>query len=348
MRPICHTPERGCSRRLVLWIGSESPVPHVLEGALACQLNSKTFTKNAASSAYGATRTRPPDVFRTPRTATPRSGRRRHRLQRPRPSHRAPRPRTADPGVRRRARDRTAHRRQGDRPRALCHRRIGHHRQHPAVHLPVPRRRRGAGAQRKPHQLRVVASQAGGRRRDLPLQLRHRSAHAPDPPLLQADLHGQAQGGAQHRARRVRLPHHDRGRDDRRARPERLPTAVPRQDEERRLRARLRDLRSRRRRRRTGTQHPPRRDHRGQRPRLQDRAVHQQDAAGHLLHGIHLLRPPGLQHLRRERALRPQAHGRAPGRGIPGRRDMVIGVPNSSLSAASGYAEAAHLPNEMG
>ena len=28
--------------------------------------------------------------------------------------------------------------------------------------------------------------------------------------------------------------------------------------------------------------------------------------------------------------------------------DMVIGVPNSSLSAASGYAEAAHLPNEMG
>ena len=28
--------------------------------------------------------------------------------------------------------------------------------------------------------------------------------------------------------------------------------------------------------------------------------------------------------------------------------DMVIGVPNSSLSAASGYAEAAGLPNEMG
>ncbi|BCU51992.1 amidophosphoribosyltransferase [Staphylococcus auricularis] len=28
--------------------------------------------------------------------------------------------------------------------------------------------------------------------------------------------------------------------------------------------------------------------------------------------------------------------------------DMVIGVPNSSLSAASGYAEAAHLPYEMG
>ena len=28
--------------------------------------------------------------------------------------------------------------------------------------------------------------------------------------------------------------------------------------------------------------------------------------------------------------------------------DMVIAVPNSSLSAASGYSEAAHLPNEMG
>lgn len=28
--------------------------------------------------------------------------------------------------------------------------------------------------------------------------------------------------------------------------------------------------------------------------------------------------------------------------------DIVVGVPNSSLSAASGYAEAAHLPNEMG
>lgn len=28
--------------------------------------------------------------------------------------------------------------------------------------------------------------------------------------------------------------------------------------------------------------------------------------------------------------------------------DMVIGVPNSSLSAASGYAEEAGLPNEMG
>ena len=144
MRPICHTPERGCSRRLVLWIGSESPVPHVLEGALACQLNSKTFTKNAASSAYG-----PPGRARLTYFGL-------HALQhrgqeapasspRPRPSHRAPRPRTADPGVRRRARDRTAHRRQGDRPRALCHRRIGHHRQHPAVHLPVPRRRRALG-----------------------------------------------------------------------------------------------------------------------------------------------------------------------------------------------------------
>ena len=32
----------------------------------------------------------------------------------------------------------------------------------------------------------------------------------------------------------------------------------------------------------------------------------------------------------------------------PAEADMVIGVPNSSLSAASGYAEAAHLPNEMG
>ncbi len=33
---------------------------------------------------------------------------------------------------------------------------------------------------------------------------------------------------------------------------------------------------------------------------------------------------------------------------IPVEADMVIGVPNSSLSAASGYAEAAGLPNEMG
>lgn len=32
----------------------------------------------------------------------------------------------------------------------------------------------------------------------------------------------------------------------------------------------------------------------------------------------------------------------------PVEADMVIGVPNSSLSAASGYAEAAGLPNEMG
>lgn len=32
----------------------------------------------------------------------------------------------------------------------------------------------------------------------------------------------------------------------------------------------------------------------------------------------------------------------------PADADMVIGVPNSSLSAASGYAEAAHLPYEMG
>ena len=34
--------------------------------------------------------------------------------------------------------------------------------------------------------------------------------------------------------------------------------------------------------------------------------------------------------------------------GIPIDADMVIGVPNSSLSAASGYAEEAGLPNEMG
>lgn len=32
----------------------------------------------------------------------------------------------------------------------------------------------------------------------------------------------------------------------------------------------------------------------------------------------------------------------------PVEADMVVGVPNSSLSAASGYAEAAHLPYEMG
>lgn len=32
----------------------------------------------------------------------------------------------------------------------------------------------------------------------------------------------------------------------------------------------------------------------------------------------------------------------------PARADMVVGVPNSSLSAASGYAEAAGLPDEMG
>ena len=32
----------------------------------------------------------------------------------------------------------------------------------------------------------------------------------------------------------------------------------------------------------------------------------------------------------------------------PVEADMVIGVPNSSLSAASGYAETAGLPNEMG
>lgn len=32
----------------------------------------------------------------------------------------------------------------------------------------------------------------------------------------------------------------------------------------------------------------------------------------------------------------------------PVEADIVVGVPNSSLSAASGYAEAAHLPNEMG
>ena len=32
----------------------------------------------------------------------------------------------------------------------------------------------------------------------------------------------------------------------------------------------------------------------------------------------------------------------------PANADMVIGVPNSSLSAASGYAEESHLPYEMG
>ncbi len=81
---------------------------------------------------------------------------------------------------------------------------------------------------------------------------------------------------------------------------------------------------------------------------VQDRAVHQQHAAGHLLDGVHLLRPPGFRYLWRQRALRPQAHGRTSRRRIPGGADMVIGVPNSSLSAASGYAEAAGLPNEMG
>lgn len=32
----------------------------------------------------------------------------------------------------------------------------------------------------------------------------------------------------------------------------------------------------------------------------------------------------------------------------PAQADMVIGVPNSSLSAASGYAEEIQLPYEMG
>mgnify|MGYP000659454641 CR=1 FL=1 len=81
---------------------------------------------------------------------------------------------------------------------------------------------------------------------------------------------------------------------------------------------------------------------------LQDRAVHQQHAAGHLLDGVHLLRPPGFRYLcvnvhsaRKRMGARLAAES-------PVEADMVIGVPNSSLSAASGYAEAAGLPNEMG
>ena len=50
----------ACSRRLVGLNGSEPLVSMVLEGALACQLNSKTSTRNAVFSAFGATRT-PPD-----------------------------------------------------------------------------------------------------------------------------------------------------------------------------------------------------------------------------------------------------------------------------------------------
>lgn len=49
----------------------------------------------------------------------------------------------------------------------------------------------------------------GRRRRNLPLQFRHRSVDAPVAPLHTAYVHGQAQGSAQHRAWRFRLPDHD-------------------------------------------------------------------------------------------------------------------------------------------
>lgn len=64
--PTCQVPPKDspktadCSLRLVGLNGSESLVSMVLEGALACQLNSKTSTRNAVFSAFGATRT-PPD-----------------------------------------------------------------------------------------------------------------------------------------------------------------------------------------------------------------------------------------------------------------------------------------------
>ena len=40
--------------------------------------------------------------------------------------------------------------------------------------------------------------------------------------------------------------------------------------------------------------------------------------------------------------------GRMLAKEAPAEADVVVGVPNSSLSAASGYAEQSGIPNEMG
>ena len=58
--PKDSTKTANCSLRLVGLNGSEPLVSMVLEGALACQLNSKTSTRNAVFLAFGVTRT-PPD-----------------------------------------------------------------------------------------------------------------------------------------------------------------------------------------------------------------------------------------------------------------------------------------------
>ena len=72
------------------------------------------------------------------------------------------------------------------------------------------------------------------------------------------------------------------------------------------------------------------------------------DPIGCLLNGVYLLCPPRLQYPRVNVHTARKRMGAQLAREFKHEADIVVGVPNSSLSAAMGFAEESGLPNEMG
>lgn len=71
-------------------------------------------------------------------------------------------------------------------------------------------------------------------------------------------------------------------------------------------------------------------------------------AAFYLFDGIYLFCQTRFKHRRDQCAYCTEKYGRNLAKESPVKADMVVGVPNSSLSAASGYAEASGIPYEIG
>ena len=213
----------------------------------------------------------------------------------------------------------------------------------PGHHGPVP--------QRQPDQRHPAAQRAGKRRRHLPRLVRHRGHLLPaDPQPPQAQEH--RAGGVRHHGpagRRVQPHHHVLHQADRGAGPPRLPAPVHRHAAGRRLRLCQRELRSGRRGRHPAADVEPGEivvaDANGLRS-IKDHCTHKPSQMC-VFEYIYFARPDSTIEGCSVHEARMQA-GRFLAQEHPVDADVVIGVPDSGLDAALGYAEASGIPYGIG